>query len=257
MVVRRDWATSQARLAQIAVGAFTQTPGVTYDIPLARVVTVGGFITEITDLREYCRYSGEMQQSSVVTNYVATGAITPAKLVNQTRFLTRGGGALIADTFDPATRANVVEPYTHSLENWREDAWQFSAVDLNAVWAAFRVPEDIVSATMTVYIHVSFLHSELYSGPKYQRWGFYTYSAQPSAAFANATDLRDLIEFYGGSSWDYWNFPQIHRYALGSFAATAGDIVSCQIYRDGSAAQDTSISPGLLYAVEFSYTADS
>lgn len=260
VVVRRDWATATARITQIAA-PLIQTPGVTYDIPLAQVVTAGGNISSITDLREFCRYSGEYQLNSVVTNYISTGSITPTKLANQTRSVFRGAGALKPDPVNPATRTNYTPTWWYSAL-YRKDLWQFDDGDWSGMWASFRVPEDIASATMTVYAHLTFYQDPIrYTFDRQQRWGWNCYRAQPAAAWALQSGTADITESYNGSDtglYPAWFWHTSHRFSLGTFNATAGDIVHCCIYRDATAdPPDTSQDVGFLHMVEFEYTADS
>jgi hypothetical protein len=252
VVVERDWATATARLTHVA--ALTQTAGTTYDIPLARVVTLGGNVTSITDLREFCEYSGQIQQSSLVTAYIANGAITPAKLENQTRYISRGAGALEPSYSWPAERVNYcpVAPdwYGESSKQY-EDAWQFTHDSFRAVWGAFRVPADFTGTTMEVFIHWGNYDNTGLLTAAYQTWGFTCYASQPDVAFAVQSAHVSLEEESG-----LYDYLVSHRNSLGTITVAKGDIVQFRIYRDGGAATDTSQMPGVLHLVEFEYTAD-
>jgi len=240
VVVRRDWAVPQARLTQ--VGALVQNPTVTYDIPLAQVTTVAGAITLITDGRDYCEFSTELQDSSVATGHIQDNAVTTAKLENQVRWVTRGAGQFREDGTNPATWVRTVASNQHP----NCDLWEFTDGVSDAVWCTFRVPADISSATMTVYLwtrNVSFSTGDVV-------WHFDCWDAQPSAVLVNQTGNATV-------SYAYPDFRQAHRSSLGTINALAGDIFHVQIYRNGAHANDTLAQPAYLYMAEFEYTADS
>lgn len=238
VVVRRDWAVPQARLTQVA--ALVQNPTVTYDIPLAQVTTLAGVITLITDGRDYCEFSTELQEDSVATDHLQDDAVTTAKLENQTRQVTRGAGELRADQTNPATWVKNAgyEPYT--------DTWEFTDGVADAVWCTFRVPADISSATMEVFVWTRNQSNK--TGDVV--WHFDSWDAQPSAVLAN--QLGNATESYA-----YPDYEESYRTSLGTITATAGDIFHVQIYRNGAAGGDTLTNAIYLYMVEFEYTADS
>lgn len=251
--MRRDWTIPNARLTYTAAKVQDPPPGgTTYDIPLAQVVTAGGNVMSVTDLREFCEYSGQVQQTSVTTNYITAGTITPAKMENQTRRVVRGAGALIPDASSPATRTNYKRPGFSANSYWREDVWQFDDLALSAVWASFRVPEDFTGTTMQVWLHITWDDLNDIATKNYQRWGFYCWTAQPGAAFAIQAKATNILE---NDPW--WRWPYLYRYPIGTINVSAGKVVQIRIYRDGAAAADTSTNIGFLHFIEFGYTADS
>ncbi len=83
IVLRASWAAQTVRITRIAgteeggAPSLTQTPGTTYDIPLAQVsITTGGVIT-VTDQRVFCTFGTVLQ-----TVNLADGSITAAKLAD-------------------------------------------------------------------------------------------------------------------------------------------------------------------------------
>lgn len=102
VVVRANWVTQQSRLA--AVAAMVKDAGNTfYDIPLASVTAAGGNVTNITDMRDFCEFNIDMTSGTVVTSSILDDAVTPAKMANQTRCVSRGYGQLEPDGTTPAT----------------------------------------------------------------------------------------------------------------------------------------------------------
>lgn len=250
VIVRRDWGTATSRLTYTAA-PITQTPGATYDIPLAQVVTLGGNVMSVTDLREFCEYSSEMQQESVVTEYISLGAITTDALQNVTRRLFRGAGAFKPDFLFPALRVNYDSGRAYN-NRWREDLWQFTDGATNRVWAGFRVPEDFTGTTMEVFIYITWVEGTFsWLVDTYQQWGFDCYSAQPGVAFGTQSKLTTTKIDYG------WNLAQCKRLSLGTITVSSGDIVLIRIYRNGTSTADTSNNIGLLHTAEFEYEADS
>lgn len=238
IIVRASWATQTARIVARAVGALTQTAGVTYEIPLANVAIDGaGAITLITDTRDYCEYSTELLSDVVESAHIQADAVTTAKLENQTRNVLREAGELEADVTNPATWAHntTVVPYNCY--------WEFDNAALNTVWATYRVPPDVTGAAMTVYIWL------LVNAVTDEFWGYSAWKAQPSAVLANQANTQVITETAG---WD-----TIQRESIGTLTVAAGDILTIEIYRNGGHASDTSVTDSRLLAVEFEYTADS
>ncbi len=98
IVLRASWAAQTVRITRVAgtegggAPALTQTPGSTYDIPLAQVsITPAGAIT-ITDERVFCVFGTSVPAANIVD-----GAITTAKLA---------AGVLSADAAGRAKMAN-------------------------------------------------------------------------------------------------------------------------------------------------------
>ena len=118
IVVQRSWAAQTARLAVVA--ALTQTPDVTYDIPIAQVTTAAGVITLLTDSRDFCEFNTGIIDFSVVTDNIVDDAVTTAKMIDQTRWLSRGAGCLEPDGTNPASWVG-----SSAWPNVYRDMWEF------------------------------------------------------------------------------------------------------------------------------------
>jgi hypothetical protein len=248
VIVSRDWAAATTRLTHDGGAGLTQNAGVRYDIPLAEVTTAGGAITVITDARDYCEFTTSPPLLSVISDNIQADVVTTAKLSNNTRRISRGAGELKADGTTPATWTNNFILYPSVYTGPYRDFWAFADGATNAVWLTFRVPEDIASATMTMYLWLSFMTT--YGANLDQRWEWNAYRAQPSAVLSNQTGNTTFTEIV---DWDQsYTAPQ----TLGDLTVTAGDIIHLQISRAGAHGDDTSTKYGILYAVELSYTAD-
>lgn len=240
VVVRRDWATPQARLTQVA--ALIQNPGVTYDIPLAQVTTLAGVITLITDGRDYCEFSTLLRENSVSTIKIQDDAVTPAKLENRTRWVVRSAGMLEPDVGSAATWATLstwpLEPFS--------DAWGYADAASNSAWMTFRVPDDFVAPTMSIYLWTR-NYAAAVSGDVV--WAFSSWDAQPSAVLANQTGSATVAVAAG--------YNLVYRVLLGTMTLAAGDLVHVEVWRDGTNLNDTLAATIYLKMVEFVYTADS
>ena len=242
IVVRAVWATQTIRIVARAVGALTQTAGVTYEIPLANVAINGaGAITLVTDTRDYCEFSTVMFQGLVNTDAIQADAVTTGKLLNQTRWLTRAAGALEPDGTNPAawTSHTTTTPY--------HDIWDFADAVTDAVWIAFRVPADFSGGNVTVKLKTQ--KESTASGDV--RWTYSIFDAQPSAVLVNTTGAA-VQTLTATSDWEYYR-----EHTLCAVALTAGDIVHMQIARDGAHAADTLTATVSILEVRVEYTADS
>jgi len=267
IIVRAVWATQTARIVARAVGALTQTPGVTYEIPLANVAIDGaGAITLITDTRDFCEFSTEMLPGAVDTTAIQDDAVTIAKITDQTRWITRGLYQWKADATNPATIAYGGNGYSGGLWKPYHPYWAFTDGVSDTVWCTFEVPADITSATME-----AFLWSErdptFSSAATAMRWAWSSWDAQPAAVLVNQTGAvtvnypRLVIREYNDygvpiADWNqHWRYAQ--RDSLGTFNALAGDLVHFELWRDGAHGGDTFTGDGAMFMVEFVYTADS
>jgi hypothetical protein len=241
VVVRCSWAAQTARLAAIAPGGFTQTAGVTYDIPLAQVTTVAGAITLITDTREFCEYTTDLQDDVVEADHILADAVTTAKLENQTRWIFRGAGTLEPDVTNPAAR------YANTARVPYHDVWQFDATALESVWLTLRIPADYASGTATVYLWNMLEQS---TGTADVLWGWNSWDAQASAVLVNQAGTLAIDQT--GRLWD-----EMYRDILTTLTIAAGDIFHIEIYRNGAAGGDTEPHDSYLHMVEIVYTADS
>lgn len=254
IVARASWAAATVRVVARAVGALTQTAGVTYEIPLANVAINGaGAITLVTDTRDYCEFSTEMLDGAVQTDSLVADAVTTAKLENQTRWITRGYGQFEPDATNPAT---AYAPGSTTYELPFRPMWGFSTGVSDTVWCTFRVPADISSATMDIYFWT--ISSSGYA--KDVRWEFSSWDAQASAVLVNQTGAATVSY---PDAWDptiSWLAIQsryTQRDQIGSITVTAGDIVHMEIFRNGAHGDDTLGGEAYLFMMEAEYTADS
>ncbi len=104
IVVRRDWATQEARITVLSgiegsgIPALTQSPAPSgsgiYDIPLATLeVTTAGAIT-VTDDREYCAFPTGFGVDAFATANIVDNAVDLQHRATRTRSLFLGGGDL-------------------------------------------------------------------------------------------------------------------------------------------------------------------
>jgi len=239
IIVRASWAAQTARIVARAVGALTQTAGVTWEIPLANVAIDGaGAITLITDTREYCEFTTDLQDGVVESDHIYADAVTTAKLENQTRWVILGEGKLEPDATNPCPRTSGVGMYS----------WMPDHAQTHTIWGTFRVPEDFTGATMEVFFWNT-LPAVASTGDV--QWAWSSWDAQASAVLVNQTGSATVSQ--AGRTSANGAF----RDSIGTIALAAGDIVHIEIYRDGTNILDTELQPVALYAVEFEYTADS
>lgn len=266
IVVRASWAAQTARIVARAVGALTQTPGVTYEIPLANVAIDGaGAITLITDTRDFCEFSTEMLSGAVMEDAIQTDAITTAKIADVTRWITRGLNEFKADATNPATLAYAGN--TSTGDGWLpyRPYWSFSNAVSDRVWCTLQAPADISSATMEVFLWSERAGS--FSDATDMRWAWSSWDAAAAAVLVNQTNAvtvsyPDLIlPVYGAYGPPIAYYHQHWRYAqrdsLGTITVGAGDIIHFELWRDGAHAADTYTGEGAMFMLEFAYTADS
>lgn len=239
VVVRASWATQTSRLTAIAPGAFTQTAGVTYDIPLAEVTTVAGAITLITDLRDYCAFSTVVWPFGVTEDMLVADSVTTAKLIDQERWFQKGAGSLAPDGTNPATWTCV-----------NSAIWVFQDAVTEATWVTFRVPTDISSANLDVDIWIDGGTATHSAGDV--RWTYSIWQAASGGVAANTTGVTittipETGVFLGG----------FKIYTLVSQPVTAGDLVHLQFARTGGHAADTYTPNIWFFTMRCSYTADS
>jgi hypothetical protein len=240
VVVRASWATQTSRLVAIAPGAFTQTAGVTYDIPLAEVTDVAGAITLITDLRDYCVFSTDLRDFGVTEGMIVTDAATTAKLIDQPRWFSRGAGAFSADIASPATWTNLT---------WeqRRDEWMFTDGVADAVWCTIRVPADISSANLTIDLFYAGMTIYIVGDV---RWTYSIWQAGAGGVAANTTGAVAVPALHVQTG-------TFRQTTLISQPVTAGDVLHIQLARDGGHGADSYLGDAVAGALFFSYTADS
>ena len=248
IVARAVWATQTVRVVARAVGALTQTPGVTYEIPLANVAINGaGAITLITDTRDYCEFSTALWPGAITSDMIIADAATVAKLVDQDRWFTRGAGAFAPDAGNPATWASF-----GAYSRFKRDEWTFSDAATDTIWCTIRVPADISSANLTIdLLHTGI--TPLTSGDV--RW---TYSIWQAASGGIAANTAGAIVVTADIELNMWgNPPYLYQDTLVALAVTAGDVLHIELARDGGHAADTYAGDAIAAGLHFYYTADS
>lgn len=270
IVVRVSWAAQTARIVARALGALTQNPGVTYEIPLWEIaVDAGGNITLTTDERDFCEFSTQMLPGAVGAGAIQADAVTIAKIADQTRWITRGYNQLKADATNPAAQTYGGAYWSGGAYSPYKPYWSFSNGVSDTVWATLEVPADISGATMEVFIWTERQYN-FDSSATAMRWEFSSWDAQANAVLVNQTGAVTIsypnltLPYYTGLIMGlpaigyyqtHWAYCQ--RDSLGTFNALAGDIVHIEIYRNGGHGDDTFTGEGALFMVEFAYTADS
>lgn len=239
IVVRASWAAQTARVVARAVGALTQTPGVTYEIPLANVAIDGaGAITLVTDTRDYCEFSTDLWPLSIQSDHIAADAAVIAKLIDQTRWVDRSSANMIPDATNPATWIvwNTIIPYHNLLE--------FADAVTDEAWLTFRVPADFSGPNLVIYIY-----PYNYGVNNDVRFTYSYWTAAAGGALANTSGTVS----YTVPATPY----EIHPVTLCTLAPTAGDIVHLRIGRDGAHVADTSVDSIYIMQARAVYTADS
>ncbi|NIV28474.1 MAG: hypothetical protein GWN58_02845, partial [Anaerolineae bacterium] len=199
-----------------------------------------GAITLITDTRDYCEFSTILPDGAIETDAIQANAVTTAKMIDQDRYFTRGAGQLEADATNPAAWADPGS-------NFYTNAWVFTTAADEYIWLAFRVPTDISSANMTVY-----LYDAAVNGTGDVRWTYNLFQAAAGGVLANASGA--LVVSYSTAAPTYIN-PNYSLFI--TRAVTAGDIVHVRIGREGTHVSDTLAHDAVLYLIRVNYTADS
>jgi len=243
IVVRAVWATQTAQIVARVVGALTQNPGVTYEIPLANIAINGaGAITLITDTRDYCEFSSDIWPFTVTSDHLAADAVTIAKLIDQDRELSRGAGTLEPDATSPAAWVSNLTP------DEPHDTWSFVDAAASYLWCTFRIPADFTGANIT--IGISPYRNGNAAGDV--RWLYNAYIAAAGGALALTGGATVQVITFGGSTYGY-----VPEFDLCTLAVNAGDIVHFQIGRDGGHGADTLTESMFLILLRAYYTADS
>lgn len=244
IIVRASWAAQTARVVARAVGALTQTAGVTYEIPLANVAINGaGAITLITDTRDYCEFGTDIWPLGITSDMLDADAVTIAKMATQARWIDRGSGTIEPDVANACTWTNQNFSYPY------RDAWSFVDAAQSGGWITFRVPADIISAQVGIYVRTN--RRFAISGAV--RWCYSAWTAQPSAVLANSAGCTGITYTAGDDS----NWTTNKGSLIGAVAVTAGDIVHVHVYRDGAHANDTLAETVFLHLIRIEYGADS
>lgn len=249
IVVRASWAAQTARIVARAVGALTQTPGVTYEIPLANVAINGaGAITLITDTRDYCILSTIIRDFGVLEDMIVADAATVAKLIDQDRWFLRGHGAFEQDVASPAAFTNITVPYGYD-----RDEWGFTDGVADAIWCTIIVPEDISGANLTISLYGAG-YTQYISGDI--RWLYSIWQAGAGGVAANTTGA--VVQTWNwANDWTMYTSYATEPVTVVAQPVTAGDLLHIKITRDGGHAADTYAGDAFLVALQFDYTADS
>jgi len=249
IVVRASWAAQTARVVARAVGALTQTPGVTYEIPLANVaIGAGGAITLVTDTRDYCVLSTSLRDFGVSEDMIVADAATIAKLADQDRWFLRGHGSLEPDVTSPASFA------TTGASNYLRDEWEFTDGVADAIWCTIQVPADISGANLTISLYGAGYDAYV-SGDI--RWLYSIWQAGSGGVAANTTGAAVQTWTYGTDWIITYGAYAVAPVTLVAQPVTAGDVLHIQVSRDGGHAADTYAGDAFLIALKFDYTADS
>ena len=235
IVVQAVWgATQTARVVARAVGALTQNPGATYEIPLANIaINAGGAITLITDTRDYCEFSTIMPDGVVVADNLQADSVTIGKLIDQDRWFSRGAGQFEADATTPA-----------AWTDWSVlNIWQFTTGADEYIWCTFRVPADISGANVTFYIY-----DRQVAGAGDVRWTYNLFQAAAGGVLANVAGA--VVVTYPASTYPNYTL-------LMTRAAAAGNIMHLRIGREGTHVTDTLAHDAILFLSKVNYTADS
>lgn len=249
IIVRASWAAQTARVVARAVGALTQNPGVTYEIPLANVAINGaGAITLITDTRDYCVLSTNLRDFGVSEDMIVDDAATTAKIVDQDRWFLRGGGSFEADVTNPAAFINIP-----AIIYFRRDEWEFTDGVADALWCTILVPSDISGANLTISLYGAG-YTQYVSGDI--RWLYSIWQAGSGGVAANTTGAVVQTWSWAGD-WNWTNPQCIELVTVVAQPVTAGDLLHIKITRDGGHAADTYAGSAYLIALQFDYTADS
>jgi hypothetical protein len=239
IIVRASWAAQTARIVARAVGALTQTAGVTYEIPLANVaIGAGGAITLITDTRDYCEFSTDLWPFSVMSDNIAADAVTIAKLINQTRWIDRSSANMMPDATNPAV-------WTGTCSHPAFTKWAFVDGVTTEVWFTFRVPADFTGATIPIYIY-SWWWTVVFGDVRWT-YDYWTAAAGGAMAGAAGATIQTIPAGSGG----------LTPVLLCSPAVAAGDIVHIKVGRDGGAGADNFAATVSLTHARMPYTADS
>jgi hypothetical protein len=148
IVLRASWAAKTVRITRIAgtegaaAPAIVQTPGTTYDVPLAQVsITTGGVIT-VTDQREFLQggfalNGANLINSSVGFNALVNGAVSGIKIGAQVPIVTQRVGGSGTDWGSPGNTLQAVN----------------SNVDIQAGAFTYNAPVGVSSAGVKSFAH--------------------------------------------------------------------------------------------------------
>jgi len=246
VVVRRNWSSQTTRIARVAgvaaaapaIPALTQTQGAIYEVPLATVlITDAGNIT-ITDTREFCTFSTEWPADTVDTSDYVTGAVTPAKVPDRTRYELKDAGQMEPDSGNPATWT-VGGSY---------DYWSFADAATNIVWVCFMYPVSIVGATVALYVWSVPNVNGAGAGAETCKWDYTAYRIAEGAMSSLPGSITPDQQARVNTT--------IYRDTLNAAMPLVGsDLVLLKLSRDG--VTDSYNSAMRLLGVEMSLTADS
>jgi hypothetical protein len=240
IVLRRDWATQQIRVARVSGpgAALTQNPGTIYEVPLASVIiTTAGAVT-VTDTREFVTYSTIYPALSITAGMYATGAVTAAKIPDRIRYELKGAGQIEPDNTNPCT--------------WTAGAsynyWAFSNAAMNQAWAYFMAPTGLVG-NVDLYIW-SVPDTNGAAGEDCQ-WDYLAYYGSSGGALANVSGPC-LVSQVGRLN------TTIYRdLLLAGLVAGTGQIIAVQVGRNGGVGFDDYPHPMRLLGIEMYFTADA
>lgn len=236
VVLRANWAAQTVRVALIsstdgvaAIPAMTQTPGTTYDIPLATLtITTGGVIT-VTDARSYLHYT-----TRVNTAMIDDGAVTPIKIPDRTRRI-----------FVPATSGWNQTSSTALRAQAGQGVYTNDACKCD-VFGEFRVPTDLVTLTSIKAVvdadasGNAYLQNWVYYGPAGGAYNAHSAIVGPAAVALTATLITE-----------------VQAVTLTAPVVGANDYLGLWLQRDSTNVADTVNSGMSVLGWVFEYIADN
>jgi hypothetical protein len=246
VVVRRDASTQTARIGLVqgvgggGVPTLTQDPEGTYEIPLAQLYISDAGVITVADLREFAYYSAGLATIVIETQHIPDGAVTAAKMVDQTRWELRGAGQIEPDATNACTWTVGVN----------YDFWAFATAVTNEGWVYFMAPTGLVPGTLAFY---------LWTAPDVAaagnvKWDYNVYYGVPNqGALTNATG--SILIAQGGRA--IANSYRDAFFTITTLVVAEGQIIALQVKRDGGHGTDTYGSSARLLGVEMEWTADA
>lgn len=249
IVVRRNWTAQQTRIARVAgvaaaapaVPALTQTAGAIYEIPLATVLVNDSGVITVTDTREYCQFCTTWPANTVDTEHYTAGAITPAKVPNRNRWELKQSGSFIEDSANAFTWT----------AGGNYDYPSFAAGVTNAGWVYFMAPEDLVGASVDIYLWSVPNVNGAGGGAENVKWNYLIDSGSSGGALVNATGSVLVDQQLRVNTTVY------RDQLVAAHAITAGELLILQVTRDGGHVNDNYLSAMQLLGIEMYRTADN
>jgi len=261
LVLRRSWAGQTIRVVRVA--AMTRNFGVTYDIPLARVVVGAGGNLTITDTREFCQFSFLPGEASIWNSDLTTGGgiLTTATLENQTRSHFHGVGELKSNFSFGSRYCGFSAAWWWEVNNV---GWRCSESGTSTLWLTDRI-DDLAGTDVNLYVwnmpalDTSSLRHEAPQTTGDAVWGYAAWIGASGGAWAtpSATIVVGNADRLEIGSMNVRNALRMYRDYIGTIAVTANDLIHLKVYLDGTNPLDTRNLPTRWMGVELEYEADS